>query len=268
MSFWGLTGFFRHWVPKYASLAKPLYAATKDTPTGPLSSETEVQKAFYNLHSALLSSSPLFLPNPNLPYHLYTDLKKGGIAFGALIQPVGPELLPVTFISKQLGPTARGWFPCLPALAAAASLYADAKKLILNQPLTIFSPHRLADLLASKFLSDLSDSRLQQFHLVFLDNPQVTLGCSSQLNPLSSLPSLPTCPLGKDTGPHSCIEVLDILTQPPPNLFATPLQNPDLTLFVDGSSKQDPNGRRAAVYAVVITDDILEARPLPKGTTS
>ena len=67
LSFWGLTGFFRHWVPKYASLAKPLYAATKDTPTGPLSSETEVQKVFYNLCSALLSSSLLFLPNPNLP---------------------------------------------------------------------------------------------------------------------------------------------------------------------------------------------------------
>ena len=267
MSFLGITRFFRHWVPNYTSLAKPLYAATKDTPTGPLSSETEVQKAFYNLHSALLSSSPLFLPNPNLPYHLYTD-EKGGIAFGALIQPVGPEMLPVAFISKQLDPTAQGWFPCLCALAAAASLYADAKKLILDQPLSIVSPHRLAILLAFKFLSDLSDSRLQQFRLVFLDNPQVTLGCSSQINPLSSLPSLPTCPSGKDTGPHSCIEVLDTLTQLPPNLFPTPLQNPDLTLFVDGSSKRDPNGHQAAAYAVVTINDILEARLLLEGTTS
>ena len=121
MSFWGLTGFFQHWVPNYASLAKPLYTAAKDTPTGPLSSETEVQKAFYNLHSALLPSSPLLLPNPNLPYHLYTD-EKGGIAFRAVIQPAGPKMLPVAFISKQLDPTARGWFPCLRALAAAASL--------------------------------------------------------------------------------------------------------------------------------------------------
>ena len=142
------------------------------------------------------------------------------------------------------------------------------QKLILDQPLTIFSLHHLADLLASKFLSDLSDSRLQQFHLVFLDNPQVTLGRSSQLNPLSSLPSLPTCPSGKDTEPHSCIEVLDTLTQLPPNLFATLLKNPDLTLFVDDSSKRDPNGCRATAYAVVTTNDILEARPLPEGTTS
>ena len=94
------------------------------------------------------------------------------------------------------------------------------------------------------------------------------MGCSSQLNPLSSLPSLPTDPLGKDTGPHSCIEVLDTLTQPPQNLFATPLQNSDLKLFVDGSSKRDPNGHQAATYAVVTTNDILEARLLPEGTTS
>ena len=127
LSFLVLTGFFRHWVPNYASLAKPLYTATKDTPTRPLSSKTEVKKSFYNLHSALLSSSPLFLPNPNLPYHLYTD-EKGSIIFRALIQPAGPEMLPMTFISKQLDPTTQRWFPCLCDLAAAASLYANAKK--------------------------------------------------------------------------------------------------------------------------------------------
>ena len=126
MSFLGLTGFFQHWVPNYASLAKPLYTATKDTPTGPLSSETEVQKAFHNLRSALLSSSLLILPNPNFPYHLYTD-EKGGKAFRALVQPAGPEMLPMEFISKQLDPTTRGWFPCLHVQAAATSLYADAK---------------------------------------------------------------------------------------------------------------------------------------------
>ena len=187
LSFLGLTGFFRHWVPNYATLAKPLYSATKETPTGPLSSPTEVTQAFHALRSTLLAAPPLFLPNPNYPHHLYSD-EKGGIAFGALVQPIGPELLPIAYISKQLDPTARGWFPCLRALAAATTLYADAKKLIHGQPLTIFSPHHLGDLLASRFLSELSESRLQQFHLIFLDNPQVSVGRSPQLNLLSSLP--------------------------------------------------------------------------------
>ena len=135
MSFLGLTGFFQHWAPNYASLAKPLYTAAKDTPTGLLSSETEVKKAFYILRSALLSSSPLFLPNPNLPYHLYTD-EKGGIAFGGLIQPAGSEVLPAAFISKQLDPTTWGWFPCLCTLATAASLYANARKKQTNKKKT------------------------------------------------------------------------------------------------------------------------------------
>ena len=107
---------------------------------------------------------------------IYTWMKRGGIAFGALVQPIGRELLPIAYISKQLDPTARGWFPCLRALAAATTLYTDAKKLIHGQPLTIFSPHRLSDLLASRFLSELSESKLQQFHPVFLDNPQVFMG--------------------------------------------------------------------------------------------
>ena len=147
-------------------------------------------RAFHTLCSTLLAAPPLFFPNPNYPYHLYTD-EKGGIAFGALVQPIGPKLLPIAYISKQLDPTARGWFPCLRALASVTTLYADAKKLIHGQPLTIFSPHRLGDLSASRFLSDLSESRLQQFHLVFLDTLQVSVGRSPQLNPLSSLPSLP-----------------------------------------------------------------------------
>ena len=143
MSFLGLTGFFRHWVPNYATLAKSLYATAKETPTGPLSSPSEVAWAFHALRSTLLAVPPLFLPNPNYPHHLYTD-EKGGIAFGALVQPIGPKLLPIAYISQQLDPTARGWFPCLRALAAATTLYADAKKLIHGQPLTIFSPHCLA----------------------------------------------------------------------------------------------------------------------------
>ena len=141
----------------------------------------------------------------------------------------------------------------------------DAKKLLQNQPLTIFSPHRLSDLFASRILSDLSDSRLQQFHLIFLDNSQVTVGCSSQMNPLSVLPSLL---ISSRVPAHQCTEILDSLTQPSPNLFAEPPPDPDITMFVDGSSKKDPDGCQAVAYAVVTLQKVLEAQPLPLGTTS
>ncbi|XP_040210405.1 ribonuclease H-like [Rana temporaria] len=37
-----------------------------------------------------------------------------------------------------------------------------------------------------------------------------------------------------------------------------------MTLFVDGSSRKNPDGTNATGYALVTQDEILEARPLPK----
>ncbi|KAI5937449.1 Adhesion G-protein coupled receptor G4 [Manis javanica] len=67
----------------------------------------------------------------------YTE--KTGIATGVLVQPVGPRHQLVSFLSKQLDPTAKGWQPCLRALAAAVRLAKEALKLALLQcflPLT------------------------------------------------------------------------------------------------------------------------------------
>jgi hypothetical protein len=47
----------------------------------------------------------------------------------------------------------RGWQPCLQALAAAATLTREALKLSQLQPITVYSPHRLADLLTHSSLS-------------------------------------------------------------------------------------------------------------------
>ncbi|XP_070316450.1 uncharacterized protein [Odocoileus virginianus] len=53
-----------------------------------------------------------------------------------------------------------------------------------------------------------------------------------------------------------------------PILLVQPLPDPDMTMFVNGSSKKDPDGRRAAAYAVVTLQKVLEAQALPLGTTS
>ena len=47
----------------------------------------------------------------------------------------------------------------------------------------------------------------------------------------------------------------------------TPLDNPDLEIFTDGSSfVQD--GKRKAGYAVVTAEQVLEAKSLPQGTSA
>ncbi|KAK1342221.1 hypothetical protein QTO34_016980 [Cnephaeus nilssonii] len=230
LSFLGLVGFFRHWVPNFALLAKPLYQATKETPIGPLSSPSLVCQAFSMLQDALLASPSLSLPDISKPFQLFTD-EKQGIAMGVLTQPLGLAFTPVAYLSRQLDPTVQGWQPCLWALAAAAALTKEAQKICLQQP-------------------------LQELHLLFLESPDISLTQSPALNPATLLPAASTQPVAT----HSCPKVVEALTQPRAGLSDHPLSNPDLTLFVDRSLCLDPQG--------LTLERILELARLPEGTTS
>nr|XP_054112228.1 uncharacterized protein LOC128932154 [Callithrix jacchus]XP_054112229.1 uncharacterized protein LOC128932154 [Callithrix jacchus] len=261
LSFLGVVGFFRHWVPNFALLAKPLYQAAADTPEGPLTSQGTVTRAFHVLLQALCASTFLALPNPNLPFHLYTD-EKAHIAVGVLAQPVGSALLPLAYPSKQLSPTEKGWPPCLRALAAAVTLTTEALKINLQQPLKVFSPHRLQELVSSQALPHLGRSKIQLLHLLFLENPDVSLSHCSALNPATLFPS-PTAPILD----HQCLEVIVETQSPWPDLYSTPIEA-KATLFVDESSFLRPGKPRIAGYAIVTPSDVIETHSLPLGTTS
>lgn len=262
-SFLGLVGFFRHWIPNFGILAKPLYAAVKETPQGPLSNPKLIYKHFTHLKNCLLSHPTLSLPDFQRPFQLFTD-ERQKVAIGLLAQPVGTTYRPVAYLSKQLDPTVQGWQPCLQALATAACLTQEAKKLIRGCSLTVFSTHRLQDLISHKSISYLTPSRLQLFHLLFIEDSTIALGVCSSLNPATLLPN----PLKQPHTEHSCPELLE--AQPPSHLHLhdQPLESPQLTLFVDGSSFINSQGNRQAGYAVVTSSTVLEAKPLPQGTTS
>ena len=258
-----MAGFFRHWIPNFSILARPLYQAAKDTPQGPLTDPSSVRRLFSKLRDCLTAGPILTLPDPSKPFHLYTD-ERSGSATGLLAQPVGPTYRIIAYLSKQLDSTARGWQPCLRALAAAASLTKEALKLTLGQPLVVYSPHRLGDLLSHRSLAHLTPSRLQLFHLLFIENPQISLSTSPRLNPATLLPT--PSPTSEPT--HSCPQLIEDLTPPHPGLSDQPLSNPDRILFVDGSSFLAADGRRHAAYAVVTPETVVETVPLPIGTTS
>ena len=96
--------------------------------------------------------------------------------------------------------------------------------------ISVFSTHKLTDLFSHKSLARLGLSRLQEFHLLFIENPSVSLHPISPLNlaTLLPLPSLPPSPA------HSCPELMDALAKPRERLSYLPLPNPDLTFCVDG----------------------------------
>jgi hypothetical protein len=86
-------------------------------------------------------------------------------------------------------------------LAAVSLLVPEAQKLILNSPLTVYTPHDLGGILNSKELW-LSDSHLFKYQAQILGGTEITLRIYQTLNPASLLPEAEGNP------EHSCEEVL------------------------------------------------------------
>jgi hypothetical protein len=118
----------------------------------------------------------------------------------------------------------------LRALAATCLLVPEAQKLILGQPLTIYTPHDLGGLLAAKGGLWLLDNRLPKYQAQLLECPNVCLQVCSAINLASLLPTE-----GKPFM-HSCEEVLAKCYSARSDLLDQPLLDPDLTLFMDRSS--------------------------------
>ncbi|KAK1346531.1 hypothetical protein QTO34_000387 [Cnephaeus nilssonii] len=249
LSFLGLVGFFHHWVPNFALLAKTLYHTAKETPIGPLSSPSLICQVFSKLRDALLASPPLSLPDISKPFQLFTD-EKQGIAMGVLTQPLGPAFTPVAYLSRQLDPTVRDGSP--------------ASGLWLQPLLSPRRPRRSAS--SNPYRSSPPiDYRIFCHTDPYLSLPPLacrnSISCSSRspaLNPATLLPAASTLPVAT----HSCPEVVEALTQPRAGLSDLPLSNPDLTLF----TPRDVSWK--ASYVVVTLERILEAARLPEGTTS
>jgi hypothetical protein len=190
--------------------------------------DMESKKAFQTLKQALQSPPALSLPTQD-GFQLYV-YEKGGLALGVLTQLRGPTPQSVGYLSKEIDNVAKGWSGCLRALAAICPLIPEAQKLILGWPLTIYTLHDLGGLLTSKGGQWLSDNRLLKYQGQLLKCPDISLRVCSALNLASLLPT--------EEGPitHSHEEVLAECYSARPDLLDQPLPDPDLTLFMDGSS--------------------------------
>ena len=57
---------------------------------------------------------------------------------------------------------------------------------------------------------------------------------------------------------------ISISVLPRPDLTDTPYENAEITMFVDGSSRKNPDGTNATSFAVVTETEVLLKQPLPK----
>ena len=138
----------------------------------------------------------------------------------------------------------------------------DALKLSFGGTLAIFTSHQVKQFLNGRGHLWMSDQRILRYQVMLMENPGLTLSPCEVLNPTTLL-STPEGSLPF----HSCLETLDHWTKPQEGLSEDPLTNPEEIWYTDGNSFI-LDGKRRARYAVVSNFEIIEAKPLPPGTSA
>ena len=108
----------------------------------------------------------------------------------------------------------------------------------------------------------MTDSRLLKYQSLFLEGPVTKLKVCGNLNPATFLPDKEN-----ETPDHDCSQFLALNYAAREDLMNTPLDNLDMEIFTDGSSFVR-DGKRKAGYAVVMAEQVLEAKSLPQETSA
>ena len=98
-SFLGLAGYYRRFIKGFAGRTAAISNLLKQTV--PWSWEEPQQAAFDDLKHAMSTAPVLILPDPDLPYEVFTDASGFGIG-ATLLQDQGQGLQPCAFLSHKL----------------------------------------------------------------------------------------------------------------------------------------------------------------------
>eukprot|EP00794_Sanderia_malayensis_P011457 gene11457-12654_t len=105
--FLGLAGFYRAFIPGFATISQPLNSLTSDTVVFKWSDVCE--NAFNQLKEQLLSEPVLQFPNLNQPFVIEVDASD--LAVGGVLSQTGPDNQPhpVAYFSTALQKSQRNW---------------------------------------------------------------------------------------------------------------------------------------------------------------
>ena len=108
----------------------------------------------------------------------------------------------------------------------------------------------------------MTDSRFLKYQSLLLEGPITKLKVCGNLNPATFRPEKEN-----ETPDHDCFQFLTLNYAARENLMDTPLDNPDMEIFTDGSSFVR-DGKRKVGYVLVTAEQVLEAKSLPQGTSA
>ena len=100
-AFWGMTGYYRKFVPDYGKLAKPLTLLIRKLEPEQVQWTLEADQAFVELRKCLCNTCMLTIPDVSDLFRLHTDAS--GVDLGAVLSVIRrEEELPVAYYSRQL----------------------------------------------------------------------------------------------------------------------------------------------------------------------
>ena len=140
-AFLGLTGYYRKFIPKYATLAAPLTELTKKQQPNCLVWNAECAEAFEALKRHLCTSPVLKCPDFECPFVLLTDASNWGV--GAVLSQVddADNEHPVAYFSKKLLPRERR-YSTIEKECLAIKLATHAFRVyLLGKPFTVQTDH-------------------------------------------------------------------------------------------------------------------------------
>ncbi|XP_075779837.1 isoaspartyl peptidase/L-asparaginase isoform X1 [Pelodiscus sinensis] len=228
----GLFNFCRTQIPNYSRIVQPLNNLLKGAggPHEAIEWTLDCEQAFTTLKQRLSTAPGLGLPNPLMPFTLYTHVSEGHMA-AVLTQKHGDKQRPVAYYSSKLDAVAQAMPPCLQAVEGASMALNQATPLIGSQDVNIVVPHAVLAILSGKKSSAVHVARWTRWEMSLL-MPSVHLQRASSLNPATLMPT-------PDEGhPHHCCleeEPMDVpltehmlLTDHGANLFAKTMNIPEI----------------------------------------
>lgn len=100
-TFLGLVGYYRQFIPNFATRAAPLHELTGKNQPNRISWRKETKEAFEDLRAALCEEPVLVSPNFAKKFVLQTDASEVGI--GAVLSQIQDEVEhPVMYLSRKL----------------------------------------------------------------------------------------------------------------------------------------------------------------------
>ncbi|XP_073682678.1 uncharacterized protein [Garra rufa] len=244
LSFLGLAGFSRHFVPQYVTLTSPLRDMVKQCGMRNLKAQlqwtVEAEEAFQKTKAELAHCSNLCTPDYKLPFRL--DVSETiTSAHGVLYQKQSGNRRILLYMSVLLDQVEARQPPCARFAAGLAKIIQKTSHIVMGHTLLILTSHSVVSFVNS---SAFTFSALRQRRMLkILTAPNITY-THNGVNMADLL---------TDGEPHDCAPLTNRLSVVREGLLASQLPETDnpITLFTDGSCHRADDGTLKAGFAVI-----------------